>query len=179
MVPPDADKLLELDSRRRIYEHVCQVPGAHLRQLQRELEIPLGTLEYHLRQLERNGMVVTRSEARFKSYYPSTQIDRRDRDLLYYLRQEVPRRIALEIADQPGITFRDLAALLPVSPSTLSFHLKKLVKATIVGEVPAGRSKAYTCADADRVRRLIVEYRATFVDDVVDRFAAAWLNLSP
>lgn len=179
MVEPGAEKLLELHSRRRIYDYVKQVPGIHLRALQRELSMPLGTLEYHLYQMEREGLLVTREDGRFKGYFPHDELDRRDRDYLYFLRQEMPRRISLEVANQPGVRFQELAARLPISPSTLSFHLKKLLTAEILQETPLGREKTYTCTEAERVRRLVVRYRATFVDDVVDRFADAWLNLGP
>lgn len=176
-MPPTEETLLELDTRRRIYEHVCQVPGAHLRKIQRDLEMPLGTLEYHLRQLEKYEMVVTRDDGRFKAYFPTEGMDRRDRDFLYYLRQEMPRKLALEIADQPGIGFQELKEKVPVSGSTVSFHLKKLIEAGIVADEKVGRKKIYRAPEADRIRRIVVRYRKSFTDDVVDRFAEAWLDI--
>ncbi len=170
-------RLLELDSRRRIYEHVCRAPGLHLRQLQRDLEMPLGTLEYHLHQMERASLVVTREEGRFKAYFANDSLDRRDRDFLYYLRQEMPRRIALEVVGTPCITFRELGGRVPISPSTLSFHLKKLRLGGLLEEQRNGQQKTYLCTDPERVRTLIVRYRATFLDDIVDRFADAWIDL--
>lgn len=172
-----ADQLLELDSRRRIYDFLVAAPGIHLRGLQRSLGMPIGTLEYHLYQMERHGVLVTRSEGRFKAYFTQDGLDRRDRDYLYYLRQEMPRRISIEVADAPGITFRVLASHLPISASTLSFHLKKLLHAGMLGESLQGREKVYACTEPDRVRRLVVKFRATFLDEAVDRFADAWLSL--
>lgn len=171
--------LLALDTRRRIYDHVREVPGVHLRQLERDLTMPLGTLEYHLHQMERAGLLVTREDGRFKAFYPSDGLDRRDRDALYYLRQEQPRRIALEIVNEPGISFQVLASRMTISPSTLSFHLAKLRNAGLVAEQRAGREKTFTCPDAERVRSIVLKYRSTFVDTVVDRFADAWLSLGP
>lgn len=172
-----ANQLLELGNRRRIYDFLRDVPGIHLRGLQRSLDMPIGTLEYHLYQMERQGLLVTRSDGRFKAYFTNDGLDRRDRDYLYYLRQEMPRRISLEVADAPGITFRVLASHLPISPSTLSFHLKKLLRAEILAEALQGREKTYACTEAERVRTLVVKFRATFLDEAVDRFADAWLNL--
>jgi predicted transcriptional regulator len=172
-----AESLLLLESRRRIYDYIKVVPGIHLRALQRELSMPLGTLEYHLYQMEREGLLVTREDGRFKGYFPADELDRRDRDYLYYLRQEMPRRISVEVAHEPGVSFQHLAQRLPISPSTLSFHLKKLLKAGMLAEQQVGREKTYTCAEAERVQKLVVRYRKTFVDEVVDRFAEAWLSL--
>jgi predicted transcriptional regulator len=172
-------RLLELGTRRRIYDHVRRVPGLHLRQIQRDLEMPMGTLEYHLHQMERAGLLVTREDGRFKAFYPNESLDRRDRDFLYYLRQEMPRRIALEIVDRPGVSFQELAHRLPIGASTLSFHLKKLRAGGVIEERRRGQKKCYHATDPDRIRHIIVRYRSTFVDEIVDRFADAWLDLGP
>ena len=171
--------LLRQVERRRIYDYLRERPGIHLRKMQRELGMALGTLEYHLYRLERAGMVAVRRLGRFKAYYPEGMVDLRDKDLLYFLRQEMPRRIAMASVERPGVTFQELAAWVPISPSTLSFHLQKLTKAGILVSDKLGREKTYRCPDADRVRRLIVDFRATFVDDLVDRFADAWASVDP
>lgn len=175
--PPTNDNILELDTRRRIYKHVCQVPGAHLRKIQRDLEMPLGTLEYHLRQLEKHDLVATRDDGRFKAYFPTEGMDRRDRDYLYYLRQEMPRHLALEIAHKPGIGFQELKEKVPVSGSTVSFHLKKLVEAGLIEDEKVGRQKIYRAIEPGRIQRIVVKYRKSFADDLVDRFADAWLDI--
>jgi predicted transcriptional regulator len=178
MTPPEVQKrLLENEIRRNIFSHIKGKPGAHLRQIQRDLDIPLGTLEYHLHQLVRHEMLVTRDDHRFKAYFPKDGMGRRDRDVLYYLRQEMPRKVALLVTQHPGITFRDLAAMMPISGSTTSFHLKKLVKAGIVTETRVGREKMFEVPDHDRIRRLVIRYRKSFVDDVVDRFSDAWMDI--
>lgn len=176
-LPPSQESLLELETRRRIYDHVCSVPGAHLRKIQRDLDMPLGTLEYHLRQLEKHDMVVTREDGRFKAYFPSEGMDRRDRDYLYFLRQEMPRRLALEVADRPGVSFQELKETVPVSGSTMSFHLKKLIEAEIIRDEKIGRQKIYYPIEAGRIQKIVVRYRRSFTDDVVDRFADAWLDI--
>jgi predicted transcriptional regulator len=160
--PKRTKRLLNLENRRRIYEHICKMPGIHLRQIQRDLVMPMGTLGYHLRQLERSGLVVTRETNRFKSYFPIGDLDRRDKDYLYYLRQRMPRRIALEIARRPFTPLKTLVWRMPIAASTLSFHLKKLVQSNIVLEIPHGREKFYRLANPQRVERLMNAYGHTF-----------------
>jgi predicted transcriptional regulator len=173
----DEHPLLTLASRRRIYRRIEEAPGLHFRALQRDLKMPLGTLEYNLYQLEKQGFVVTREDAGTKTYYAKDSLDRRDRDVLHYLRQRTNRQVALLIADRPGIRFKELLAALGIFPSSLSRILKRLIAAGLVLEGFEGRQKTYTCADAERVRRLVIQYRATFVDAMVDRFADAWETL--
>jgi predicted transcriptional regulator len=177
MTDASDDPLLALATRRRIYRRIQEAPGLHFRALQRDLSLSVGTLEYNLYQMERQGLVVVREEAGFKSYFPRDELDRRDRDVLHYLRQRTTRRLALEITEQPGIRFQELRARLGILPSALSHQLRRLVQAGIVEEERVGREKAYRCLEPERVRRLVVQYRATFLDQLVDRFAATWVDL--
>lgn len=176
-MPDQESPVLDLASRRRIYRRIQEAPGLHFRALQRDLAMPVGTLEYNLYQMEKEGVVVSREEGGFKSYYPSDAMDRRDRDTLHYLRQRTSRQVALQVADQPGISFQELRRRLATLPSALSRQLKRLVQAGIVAETVRGREKTYACSEPERVRRLVIQYRATFVDAMVDRFAATWENL--
>lgn len=162
--PKRTKRLLLLTNRRRIYDHVRTNPGVHLRQIQRDLAMPMGTLGYHLRQLERSGLVVTREKNRFKSYFAVGELDRRDKDYLYYLRQRMPRKIALEIGRRPYMPLKSLVWQMPIAASTLSFHLKKLVQSSIVLEVPHGREKYYRLANPARIQKLISAYGHTFGD---------------
>ncbi len=51
MAKTKEDKALELEARRTIYEFVVSSPGTHLREIQRQIDLPLGTVEYHLKYL--------------------------------------------------------------------------------------------------------------------------------
>lgn len=171
------DRMLDLDSRRLIFRHVEAHPGLHLRGIHRALEMPLGTVEYHLHQMEKSGLIVSREDGRFKAFFVSEGLDRRDKDILYYVRQEMPRQIIIRLLMTPESTHSELVAELPVSASTCSFHLKKLVKSGLVTERRVGRSKHFVVADAERVANVLVTYRKSFLDDLVDRFARAWLDV--
>lgn len=171
-------ELLELETRRRIYQEIKSTPGLHFRELQRRLEMALGTLEYNLRELEKEGLVVTREEGYHKAYFTTEgEMDRRDRDYMAHLRQELPRRIAMEVANEPGIQFKTLRERLDLYPSRLSSQLKRLEKAGIVASEVQGREKFYRCPEPQRIRRLIVQYQTSFTDEAVDRFAATWSKL--
>jgi DNA-binding transcriptional ArsR family regulator len=157
-----AEELLTVENRRRIYERIQAMPGIHLRQIQRDLNISMGTLEYHLRRLELEGIVVTRETNRFKSYFTIGELDRRDKDYLYYLRQPMPRRIAREISERPYTPLKLLIETMPVAPSTLSFHLKKLVRCGMIKEFTRGRTKFYELANPVRMARLLERYGELF-----------------
>lgn len=175
---PRDDAMLELETRRRIFRYIESNPGLHLRALQRSLDMPLGTLEYHLHQLQRARLLSIRDDGRYKAYFAEGgRLDRRDKDILYYVRQEVPRQIVMNLLLEPGLSHRELTERLPIGASTVSFHLKKLVAAETIHEERVGRGKHFQVVDAQRAGRVLVVYRRSFLDDLVDRFAGAWLDI--
>ncbi len=171
------DDPLELETRRRIFEHLQAHPGEHMRELGRSLEIPMGALEYHLHQLVKSGILVIRRDARFTRYFVAGQQSRQEKDILAVLRQKVPRQIAAHLLLDPGATHGTLLEKFALSPSTLSFHLKKLVTTEIVVQEKVGRENRYTVVDPELVGRVLVGHKTSFLDDVVDRFASVWQGL--
>lgn len=170
---------MDLDVRRRIVEAVAQHPGLHLRALADLLELPVSTLEYHTYQLLRHDRLAAREAGGYKAFYPAEGIDRRDKDILYVVRHETPRRICTHLLLHPGDTPKDVREALGMPAPTLSFHLKRLRKAGLLDEEPAGRTKRLSVTDPERVANVLVTYQASFLDDAVDRFASAWLDLHP
>ncbi|MEK6976191.1 MAG: helix-turn-helix domain-containing protein [Candidatus Thermoplasmatota archaeon] len=177
--PPTADTVLDLEARRRIVDFVRANPGLHMRELASRLDMAVSTLEYHGYQLVKHGHLVTRESAGFKAYYPGEGMDRRDKDILYLVRHEAPRRICSHVLLNPGATPKGVREVLGMSAPTLSFHLNKLRTAGVLREEAAGRTKNLYVQDPERVANVLVTYRKSFLDDAVDRFAAAWLALAP
>ena len=124
---------LELESRRRIFEHVRRFPGAYFREIQRALGLQPGELEYHLRTLGKAGLLGDQEEGGRKRYFVAADVPHPDKPLLGLLRQAAVRRLLLALLDRPGISFQGL----------------------------------------------LVTYRATFLDEAVDRFVEVWLGLTP
>ncbi len=77
----------------------------------------------------------------------------------------------------PGLRHREIAEAVGASPSTLSFHLKKLEKAGVVEAEKKGRERYYRVKDSDKVIETLLTYRESFLDSVVDRFAELWLDV--
>ncbi len=176
---PTPDDPLELDTRRRIYQHLQKHPGAHMREIGRELDIPMGTLEYHLHYLVKADLLTTRQDPRYTRYFATGELSRREKDVLAVLRQKVPRQIAAHLLLEPGSSHGQLLTKFALSASTLSFHLKKLVTSGIVGQEKSGRENLYRVLEPDLVARVLIQHRESFLDDVVDRFAQVWLTLEP
>lgn len=174
---PHNDDPLALETRRRIYEHLQKTPGAHMREIGRDLDIAMGTLEYHLHYLVKADLLTIRQDARYTRYFATGELSRREKDILAVLRQKVPRQISAHLLLAPGSSHGTLLTHFELSASTLTFHLKKLLKNDIAVQEKAGRENLYTIVEPDLVGRVLITHRASFFDDVIDRFADVWLGL--
>ena len=179
MMKSVAEQALELDTRRRIFRLIEEVPGAHFREIHRRLSIPTSVVEYHLKYMESRDMLVFRMEGRYKRYYVEGAMGSADKTLMSLLRQKVPRRIVMEVALNPGVNHRELKTAVGISASTLSYHMKKLAAGGVIRQARQGRQNRYWLEDEEGVARALMTYKEGFMDEVVDSFAEAWLDIHP
>lgn len=161
---------LELETRRRLYAHILAHPGRYLREIQRDLGMAMGSLEYHLDRLEKMALVTSLQDSN-KRFFPA-QMDRRDKPMLAVLRQELPRRILVTALGAEECTKSQLVHDLEVAPSTLNYHLRRLSDAGLLEASHVGREAVYRLRERDAVLRLLVAHRSSFMDRLVDHFLA-------
>ena len=168
------EDVLELENRRKLYQLVSKFPGMYLREIEKELGLAMGVLDYNLSYLEKKDILTVEREGNRKRYFVKEDIEFGDKATIAILRQEITRRLVLHLMLNPNASFQDVLAQFNISKSTLSFHMKKLTEADIVGSQKEGRSSFYYVIDPDNTARVILTYKASFLDSVVDRFAEVW-----
>jgi len=62
------EEILENERRRNIYAIIEANPGIHLRELQRVLNMPLATLEYHLSYMARKKIIFREKIGHYMRY---------------------------------------------------------------------------------------------------------------
>ncbi|MEW5936841.1 MAG: metalloregulator ArsR/SmtB family transcription factor [Candidatus Thermoplasmatota archaeon] len=168
---------LELENRRAIYQLVARFPGIHLRDVQKRMELSMGVLEYHLNYMVKRGILSAQTDGYRRTYFVREEVQHPDKPTLALLRQEVPRRMIVYLLLGGKRGFKDLVEEIGMSRSTTSFHLKKLTESGLVRAERSGREMVYWIADPERTANLIITYKESFLDSVVDRFVDAWLKL--
>jgi len=158
---------------------VQDVPGIHLRKIERETRLPLGQVLYHLDRLERMGLLVSARDGGFRRYFPARDVGRVEKRFLGALRQQIPRRVLLALLEGGPQPHKDLQERIGVAASTLSFHLQRLVSGGVVLRERAGTANIYSLADAAAIRRELIFYRESFRDAEVDRYVRAQLERLP
>ena len=160
-------EVLENETRQRIYWYVKKNPGLHLRELQRRLKKPLSSLDYHLDYLVRQDLLYREGDGFYTRYYDE-ELDKRDREILSVLRQRRLREIFLVIISESRVPFRYLMNGLNIPASTLSLYLKKLVENDLVERHSVGRETFYTIKDEEKAASLLVRYKTSFMDRLID-----------
>lgn len=168
---------LQLDTRRDIFELIKSSPGVHFREISRRLDIPMGVVEYHINYLLKRDMIVARKEGRYKRYYTEGKVGSRDKKVLAFLRKEIPRAILMHLMLNPGARHRDIKSDLGIGGSTLSFHLKKMIRKEVVREEEDGGTKRFYVVDPESVSKTLITYKKSFMDDLVDSFTETWLDM--
>jgi len=169
------EEILENDNRRKIYVAIEGSPGIHLRELQRVLNMPLTTLEYHLTYMSRKKIIFKESDSHYKRYY-ARPLDSEDKKILSALRQKKMREIVFIVLINKKVKYQSLADQLKLPNSTLSFYLKFLIDNMVLAKEKIGYENIYTVRDEDRVARVLIAYKASFLDKVVDKALNTWME---
>lgn len=162
-------KVLELESRRNIYEIVKKYAGSHFREIERRTGLSTGTVKYHLTYLAKSGLIEEQKDGNNIRYFPK-YFDTKNKDILSLLRQKSVRDIILFILTNNNCNHETIVKAVNVSPSTVSWHLKKLQDSNVVGYVKKGRKTYYNILiDKDEIIKLLITYQESFFDSMVDR----------
>lgn len=163
-----------LEVRQQLFEFIQKFAGLHFREIQRRTGMSVGALQYHLRQLQDEKLVVAVKDGEYTRYYPVGAVTESDKFLLPFLRQKPMRRILVFLLESKTANNKALCKVSGVSPATTSWYLAKLLSAGIVGKRKQGREMIYSVLNTKDVARTIIAYRTSFIDRVVEKFTEIW-----
>jgi predicted transcriptional regulator len=167
------EDVLAVKTRRDLYQYVRSNPGFHLREIARALSLSITLADYHLRFLEKNELVSWTMDGEYKRYYPRSlpgdatsrpALSDEEKRVLAYLRQPVPFRVLAFLMEREAATHKEILEHVPVSPSTLSHHLKKMQYANILAR--AEDRGGYRVANPRSVARIMSTYDLATPDQV-------------
>ncbi|WP_457742308.1 winged helix-turn-helix transcriptional regulator, partial [Thermococcus sp.] len=113
-----------MERRKEILKTITQKPGITFRQLARELGIGIGDLQYHLRKLERDGVVFSKKLGKRRYIFPQG-FEEEAQKLLIAISTESRRKILLLLMEGP-MSQGEIASLLKLSQPTVSYHMGEL-----------------------------------------------------
>ena len=153
----------------KIYELIEKNPGLHLSKIADMMKMKLSLAQYHLQNLEKDNLIVSVREEGYKRFYvEDSEVGTKEKRLLSLLRREIPLQIVLFLLRKLTAKHKEILEHLNISPSTLSYHLNKLVEYEIVDVNTYGDEKGYRIRNKTEVVRCLMKYI------VIDGFKDLW-----
>lgn len=170
----ETNPALELEVRKTIYQTILKSPGLHFRELQRRTDLVIGSLQYHLNYLKKRGLIIEEKDRGYSRFYVGGKLDEREKELLSFLRQGTVRRIIFFLVEHPNSNHKRITEKMRLSPSTVSWHLKRLTEAEILKNIRRGRESYFKVSNPDLIIKVLISYRESFIDRLVDKFIESW-----
>lgn len=147
--------ILHLETRRRIFNYILDNPGLHMHELARNLHIKYQNLCYHVKHLEKHDMIIVKSKNFYSRIYAKDKMGKERKELFDLIRQETPRNILLAIIYQVACSQKDLSEMLEKHPSTIKYHLKKLLDLDLIEPATVKDGVTYTnLPDCEYITRI-------------------------
>jgi predicted transcriptional regulator len=167
------EEVVALTPRDKIYSTIGNNPGLHFREIQRRVGIATGALQYHLDYLKKKNLVREEKQGKFSHFYAmaAPAVDSR---LMNLLRQESVRKIVLFLMNKRRATLQTISKNILLSLSTTSFHMQKLTESGVVNQKVIRGKLYFFLNDKESVLGILVEYRKSFLDELVENFVDVW-----
>ncbi|HZY69914.1 MAG TPA: hypothetical protein VFF67_02910 [Thermoplasmata archaeon] len=163
---------------------VQQYPGVHLREIRRRLGIPIGTLDYHLYRLGRQGLISVRFQGGYKCCYPATSevenapIPEPKKLLLALLRQAIPRSLILQLYLEGPSSPAEIGAAVATTAPNLAYFLRRLDAMGVIERGESEGKRIVRLTDPKTVHQILLQY-PPLPEGIVDRFVRFWSELHP
>ncbi|MFN4336821.1 MAG: winged helix-turn-helix transcriptional regulator [Candidatus Nitrosocaldus sp.] len=152
--------------RNTILECIKRNPGIRYRELLRLLGLTNGVLSYHLYRLESEQMIRIDRDKGMTRYYVS-DVEYNEAKILGMLRIPTTRRIVSYMLENDGSsTLDELAFMLGKAPSTIFWHMKRLVEKGLVDKY----DYKYVLRNKHLIAGIFARYREQLIEKVADNY---------
>jgi len=178
---PCSDVVTELNENTQLVLRFIQKnPGCHMRQIQRDLSMAMGTIQYHLNMLEEMGRIVSERADSHRFYFPVGSFGNLERNILKVLNQDSARDILLFIIERKNPTQTDIVNGIRISSGTANWHLTRLLSYGIISQEREGKFKRYMLnGRPDAVIKLLQNYHTSSWNKWSNKLAELFLSISP
>ena len=167
------------DNTAKILQYIQENPGSHMREIKRELDLAMGTIQYHLDLLEKQGKITSERQTFRKFYFPIGLFAENQRNILKIIKQDTPREILLFIIEKKNPTQQEIVNKIQISAASTNWHLDRLKKFDIVSEFRDGKYKRYHLKTKPTdIIQLIKNYHPTIWEQWSGRLIETFLSLS-
>jgi predicted transcriptional regulator len=169
----------ERDVRERILRFIQDNPGCHLRKIKDELDLAMGTIQYHLDRLEKAGKITSQKQSFHKFYFLVGTFEENEKQILEVLGNETAREILMFIIEQKYPSQSDISKHIGISSASVSLQIKRLQDYRVIDEIKEGKFKRYKLhGDSQQFVALLKNYYPSIWSRWSNRLAEIFLSLS-
>jgi predicted transcriptional regulator len=132
------DDLVKHPARAAIMQRIEAEPGIHYQALLRAVGGGRGTMEHHVRKLVDGGLVTQAHRGGYMCYFPRGA-GRHALASAGMAKSDGARAILQAVTNQPGLSSLEVAERCGLQPSTVTYHVKRLIEGGLVTAVRDGR----------------------------------------
>ena len=175
----DGSRQPERNVRDRILQFIHENPGCHLRKIKKELNLAMGTVQYHLDKLEKAGRITSQKQGLHKYYFVVGAFEENEKQLLEVLSNETAREILMLIIEQKYPSQIEISKHIGISSASVSWQIGRLLDYGIISEIKEGRFKRYKLhGDSKQVVAFLKNYYPSIWNRWSNRLAELFLSLS-
>ena len=117
-----------------VVQYVVLNPGAYLRELSEDLQLPMGVVQYHVNFLLKNGQIDDFRNGRYRRFFAAGTFSEFEKKVISVMRQDTPRKIITLLMDSKNSvsSHTKLAEKVGVSSQDLTWHMSRLKALGIV-----------------------------------------------
>ena len=162
----------------RVLHFVQQNPGSHLRKIKKDLGLSMGTTQYHLNLLEKEGKILSERLNLYRRYFPVGVFGNNERNVLEILNQETAREILMFIIEKKDPTQTDIVENMKISAPSVNWQIKRLIALGLIDVINDGKYKRYRLiGDSAFVIKLMKNYHPAIWDVWTERLAETFLAM--
>ncbi len=152
--------------RKDIYEFIQENPGEHFSAIMRHFNISPSSATHHLQVLEYLGFVSAYKYEKYKRFYlknhPAEQgmpascgIPPKEKHVISLMKNRTTRHFVGYVLTNPHANQKEIATILQIHPSTVSWHARRLVRGEILSQIREGKDVFYRVRHPDMVGDLL------------------------
>ncbi len=129
--------------RRKIYQIISESPGSYFFEIASELELPHGTVSWHLKKLADAGLVKTMRFAGKRVFFSTALRNSEIEKAFVVLRNDLTQKIFEYVINNPGCYQTQISEDLEFHHDTIRHHISRLEKTGLVQATKVGRKVHY------------------------------------
>ena len=163
----------------QILRFIEENPSCHLRKIKKELDLAMGTVQYHLDRLEKAGRITSQKQGLHKHYFLVGAFEENEKQLLEVLSNETAREILMLIIEQKYPSQSEISKHIGIYLPSVSWQIKRLQDYRVIEEIKEGKFKRYKLhGESKQFVALLKNYYPSIWNRWSSRLAEIFLSLS-